>query len=208
MTDFFNQAITGLLQQSPIEHIASGLGLAYLILIMRQNVWGWPCALISTALFTYIFWDVSLFMESLLNVYYMGMAVYGFWNWNRTPTDKPTLPIIIWPLKTHALALGAIFILSGASGYYLTTNTTAAWPYLDSFTTWGAVITTYMVAQKVFENWFYWLVIDAVALYLYIDRGLYSPALLMVVYIILIVVGLITWARQLQQQESPASNHA
>lgn len=144
-------------------------------------------------------------MESLLNVYYMGMAVYGFWNWNRS-TQQPALLITTWSLKQHALALGAIFILSGTSGYLLTNNTNAAWPYLDSFTTWGAVITTYMVAQKVFENWLYWLVIDAVALYLYVDRGLYPTALLMVIYLILVVVGLITWARQLQQQPA-ALNH-
>lgn len=205
MIDFLDHAINGLMQQPPLQHVAAGLALAYLILILRQNILGWPCALVSTALYTYIFWDVSLIMESLLNVYYMGMAVYGFWNWKKPRRDH-TLPISTWSIKTHSVVLGAILILSGMSGYFLQHNTNAAWPYLDSFTTWAAVITTYMVAQKIFENWIYWLVIDAILLFLYIDRDLYSTALLMVVYLVLVVVGLITWARLMQQP--PAAKHA
>lgn len=205
MIDFLHQAIEGLLQQPPLQHVAAAFGLAYLIFILKQNVLAWPCALISTALYTYIFGDVKLYMESALNVYYMGMAVYGFWNWKK-PHQGSTLPITTWSIKKHCLALGAILILSGVSGYFLHNNTSAAWPYLDSFTTWGAVITTYMVAQKIFENWIYWLVIDSIALFLYLDRGLHSTALLMVVYLILVVVGLFTWARLMQQPS--VSKHA
>lgn len=199
MVEFFQQGLHAFLQQSAAELAAVALGLAYLILAMRQSIWCWPCAFLSTALFAWVFFDVSLVMESVLNVYYMAMAAYGFWCWQRRG-DVPVLPITTWPLRTHTFAIGGIALLTLVSGYLLTSHTQAAWPYLDSFTTWGSVITTFMVARKIFENWLYWLVIDSVALFLYWDRELYGAALLMVVYLVLIVVGTITWYRQWQQQ--------
>ena len=83
--------------------------------------------------------------------------------------------------------------LSLASGYLLDKNTQAEWVYLDSFTTWGAVITTYMVTRKVLENWIYWIVIDGASVYLYIDRELYLTALLFVLYVVLVVIGFFQW---------------
>lgn len=199
MVEFFQRGLHAFLQQSAAELAAVALGLAYLILAMRQSIWCWPCAFLSTALFAWVFFDVSLVMESVLNVYYMAMAAYGFWCWQRRG-DVPVLPITTWPLRNHTLAIGGIALLTLLSGYLLTSHTQAAWPYLDSFTTWGSVITTFMVARKIFENWLYWLVIDSVALFLYWDRELYGAALLMVVYLVLIVVGTVTWYRQWQQQ--------
>jgi len=83
MHDFFQQAVSGFFQQSIIELTAVALAVAYLVLAMRQNVWCWACAFVSTALFTWVFFDVSLVMESLLNVYYMAMAVYGYRSWTQ-----------------------------------------------------------------------------------------------------------------------------
>lgn len=201
MTEFLQQAINGFFQQSIPELIAVALGLAYLVLAMRQSAWCWPCALISTALFAWVFFDVSLVMESLLNVYYMAMAVYGYWCW-QNKKDTPALPIQIWSLRAHLITLWLIVLLTLVSGYMLSRHTSAAWPYLDSLTTWGSVITTYMVARKVFENWLYWLVIDSVSLFLYLDRALYGTALLMMVYLVLILVGTLSWYRQWQAQHS------
>jgi len=99
-----------------------------------------------------------------------------------------------------------VAVLTLMSGYFLSQKTEAAWPYLDSFTTWGAVVTTYMVARKIFENWIYWFVINSVALFLYIERGLYPTALLMMIYLVLVIIGIISWSRQLEpvlSEEAP-----
>ena len=73
-------------------------------------------------------------------------------------------------------------------------------PCLDSCTTWGAGLTTYMVAKKVLENWIYWFVIDALAIYLYIDRELYLTALLMAVYVIMVIFGYAAWLKIYKSQ--------
>ena len=74
-------------------------------------------------------------------------------------------------------------------------HTNAAFPYADSFTTVAAIVTTFMVARKVLENWGYWFVIDSISVYLYAARELYLTALLFVLYLILIVIGFRSWYR-------------
>lgn len=204
MEIFFKEALQGFSLQSPAEIIAAALAIAYLVLAMRQNAWCWPCALLSTALYTWVFFDVSLFMESLLNLYYMGMAIYGFHCWRNGRQNASGFFIHRWPWQAHALALALIANCTLVSGYFLSKYTQAAWPYLDSFTSWGAVVTTYMVARKVFENWYYWLVVDSLALYLYLDRGLYATAFLMMIYLALVLAGIVTWGRALRAQEQKA----
>jgi len=196
------------------EVIAVFLGFAYLVLIIRQNILGWYAAFGSTAIFSWLFWDVSLVMESGLNVYYLIMAVYGWWVWKgneRAVQDGKEIAVTLkkiqtWSFSRHVLVIFSIILISLATGYGLEKNTSAALPYLDSFTTWGAVITTYMVAQKVLENWWYWLVIDTVAIYLYIDRELYLVALQMVVYIVMIFFGWFIWKKEYRQQNDSSEN--
>lgn len=192
------------------EVIAVFLGFAYLALIMKQNIWGWYAAFGSTAIFSWLFWDVSLVMESGLNVYYLIMAVYGWWIWRgNSESEKETKSeklIQTWSVGRHVFVIGSVILISLATGYGLEKNTTAALPYLDSFTTWGAVITTYMVAQKVLENWWYWLVIDSVAIYLYIDRELYLVALQMAVYIVMIFFGWFIWQKEYRNQKAVTAN--
>jgi nicotinamide mononucleotide transporter len=200
--DIFSQSIIAAAQAMSIwEVVAVILGIAYLVLAMRQNILCWYAAFGSTAIFSWLFWDVSLVMESGLNVYYLIMAVYGWWVWRgNSQQETKTVTIKTWSISRHALVIVGIVLTSLATGYGLEKNTSAALPYLDSFTTWGAVITTYMVAQKVLENWLYWLVIDTVAIYLYIDRELYLTALLMAIYVVLAVLGWFIWLKEYRQQ--------
>lgn len=192
--------------QSFGEIIAVILSIAYLVLAMRQSLWCWPCALVSTSIYTSLFWHVSLMMDSLLNGYYILMATYGYWVWQGekkagNSIDKVGTPIKTWSIKRHALVIGSVILLSIVSGVFLDRFTQAAWPFLDSFTTWGSVVTTYMVAKKVLENWVYWFVIDAISIALYIERGLYFTALLFLIYVVMVVFGFFKWLPLYQQSK-------
>lgn len=211
MNDFFQGIASAVQAMSIWEGIAVLLGVAYLVLAMRQNILCWYAAFGSTAIFSWLFWDVSLVMESGLNVYYLIMAVYGWWVWrgnqageNNALVEQEAKPIQTWSVNRHLLIIVGVIFISLATGYGLEQNTSAALPYLDSFTTWGAVITTYMVAQKVLENWLYWVVIDLVAIYLYLDRELYLTALLMAIYVVLAVWGWFIWLKDYRKQEQTA----
>ncbi|MFO7764038.1 MAG: nicotinamide riboside transporter PnuC [Wenzhouxiangellaceae bacterium] len=193
-------------QMSGWEVAAVLLAVAYLLLAVRQNRLCWVAAFISTALYTVLFWQVQLMMQSALNVYYMAMAVYGWWHWRhgrRTPGDpaEAQLPITRWSGRRHLLVLGLIAACALVSGALLDANTRAAWPYLDSVVTWGAVVTTWMVARKVLENWAYWMVINSLAVFLFIDRDMPLTAGLHVAYLVISVFGWTSWYRDYRKHD-------
>ena len=157
----------------PWETLAVLLGIAYLLLAMLEKISCWYAAFASTLIFLFLFWDVNLLMESALQVYYLGMAVYGWWHWRHGSGEGGSLAISRWPLRSHLLAAAGVLALSAISGTLLSNHTEASWPYLDSFTTWGAVLTTWMVARKILENWLYWILIDSLSIFLYVERGLH-----------------------------------
>lgn len=177
---------------SVLEIAAVILAVMYLVLAIRQNIWCWFCAAISTAIFIYLFFDVALYMEAVLNIFYFGMAIYGWRKWRAGAGDRE-LPVTVWSLRTHIGALSAIVLVSALSGYLLDNRTDAAFPYVDSLTSWAAVWATFLVARKVLENWWYWLAIDATMVYVFWAKDLELTAVLYVVYIVMIPIGLYTW---------------
>ena len=184
-----------------LETLAVALGISYLLLAMRENSLCWYCAFFSTAIYVYIFGDVSLYMESALNVYYMGMAVYGWLQWQKGGANHSGVEIVRWTAKHHIICVLVILIASVISGYLLSVNTDARLPYLDSFTTWASVLTTVMVARKVLENWLYWIVINSVSIYLYIDRDLDQTAAMFTLYLVLSVLGYVAWKKNYVLQD-------
>ncbi|MGH1370868.1 MAG: nicotinamide riboside transporter PnuC [Cellvibrionaceae bacterium] len=183
------------------------LAIAYLLLAAKESLWCWYAAFISTAIFTLLFWDASLLMESGLQIYYLGMAVFGWYQWKQQSNQRsqPNVKIHTWSAKRHTTVIALVITLSLISGYFLSNYTEAAWPFVDSFTTWGSVVTTYMVTRKVLENWLYWLVIDTISIFLYWDRGLHLTALLFVAYLVICTFGYIHWRRQLQSVDRATS---
>ncbi|GGP49941.1 nicotinamide mononucleotide transporter [Shewanella algicola] len=188
------------------EAIAVMLALAYLILAMRTNIWCWSAAFLSTAIYTVLFWNVSLLMESVLNIYYMGMAVYGYWLWLHVPSVQQSqqhnvssqLNITSWTLKTHTIVIAVTSLVSIVVGYGMANYTAAAFPYIDAATTCFAVMTTYLVAKKVLENWLYWVVIDVVSIYLYFQKGLMLTSGLFILYVAMAIAGYMMWRKKYQ----------
>ena len=182
-----------------LEIFAVIFAITYLILAVRQNILCWYAAFLSTAIYTFLYWDVSLYMESILNVYYLLMAIYGWANWNNKK-DQIDLPIMEWSIKKHFISILIILFFTLVSGFLLN-NTEAARPYLDSFTTWGSVFTTYMVTQKILSNWLYWFVINGVGIFLNIDKDLYLTALLLLSYQVISILGFINWRKSYYEQK-------
>jgi nicotinamide mononucleotide transporter len=191
---------------SAAEIIAVVLAIGYLVLAIRQNIWCWFCAAGSTAIYVYLFFAARLYMESLLNAFYFLMALYGWSVWRAGGRRMPALPVSVWPLPLHGLALLVIVVSAGLSGYLLQRFTEAALPYIDSLTTFAAVWATFLVARKVLENWWYWLLIDAASVVIYWSRDLQLTALLFVIYLFMIPFGLISWRRSFILQNAGSAD--
>jgi nicotinamide mononucleotide transporter len=181
------------------EIIAVVAAVLYLLLAIRENIWCWLFAGISTAIYIYLFFDARLYMESALNLFYFAMAVYGWSVWYRGRTPGHELAVTTWAIPIHAWAILVIVVASAISGYLLDNFTDAEFPYIDSLTTWSAIWATFLVARKVLENWWYWLVIDVASIFIYWSRDLELTALLFVLYVIMIPFGWISWTRSYRE---------
>lgn len=178
-----------------LEILGVILAITYLILAAKEIIWCWLCAFISSFLYVYLFWQVGLMMESMLNVFYVFMAIAGWLQWQYGGIDHHGLEIKTLKIWQHAVIIVLILLLAWFNGWFMQTYTAAAWPYIDSFTTWASVLTTFMVIYKILENWLYWFVIDGISIYLYVDRGLYLTALLFLAYVVIVVFGFLNWRR-------------
>tara|TARA_B100000767_G_scaffold272855_1_gene301489 strand:- start:413 stop:1057 length:645 start_codon:yes stop_codon:yes gene_type:complete len=197
MTDILSHVIIYFQQLPWLELIAMVLSLAYVCLAAKGSLWCWPAAFFSTALYSYIFYDVLLLMDSALNAYYLVMAIYGYWQWSKNTSSQQdstsTLAIVSWSTKWHIKACLILAVIASLVGYFMATYTQADFAYLDTFTTVYALFATYLVTQKVLENWLYWIVIDVVSIYLYIEKGLVPTTVLFTIFVAFASYGYLKW---------------
>ena len=146
-------------------------------------------------------------MESLLNVFYVVMAVVGWYEWRFGGRDHGGVHIRRLAPRHHMFIVIALLLAAGLNGWFMQQYTSAAWPYLDAFTTWASVLTTFLVVWKVLENWLYWFVIDSLSIYLYIDRGLTLTAVLFAGYVVIVIFGYLHWRRLYIAQKGMNTNN-
>ncbi len=182
------------------EIVAVLAAIAYLGFAIRQKIVCWLFAALSTAIYIWLFIEAKLYMESVLNAFYLVMAGYGWTVWSSGGSDGQDRPVVKWSLNIHLVAIVTVVILSTVNGILLSAYSDAAFPYIDSLTTWFAIWATFLVARKVLENWWYWLVIDIASIFIYWSRDLQLTGLLFVVYVIMIPFGLISWSKSLHMQ--------
>jgi nicotinamide mononucleotide transporter len=181
MTDFL---------PTPAEVAAVLFGIVYILLIMRRNRWGWVAGGISSLILTVLAAQSRLPMQALLQLSYVAAAVYGWRSWSAVDESRA---ILRWPASRHAFAIGASLLISLALAQLLRWEGSSAWPFLDSMVTCLGLLATWMVARVFLENWLYWLVIDAVSVFLFVAQGLQFTALLFVAYFIISGLGYRRW---------------
>ena len=173
-----------------IESIAVFSSILYVILVAKQDIWCWAAAGISVILYIYICFTAQLYPETGLQIFYLMMAFYGYYNWNK---NEEPLQITQWTIGKHLSLILVGAIIAFLVGFYFTTYTDSKMLIVDSFTTVFSIIATYMVTKKILENWLYWIVIDAVSVYLYFSRDLHLTSLLFIAYTIIAVAGYFAW---------------
>jgi nicotinamide mononucleotide transporter len=189
--------ISNFLNSVWFEILAAILAIIYLLLALKQDIRCWIAWIISSLMYLFVMLYAGLLMESALQIFYVGMGIYGWMQWDkRSAQDK--LSIRRWNKKQHFYAIGSLLCIVVISGYLLSLNSNAVAPYIDSFTTWGAILATFMVAKKVLENWIYWFVIDFVSVFLFLSRELYPTAILFVIYLVIIIFGYRAWLKAMR----------
>ncbi len=179
-----------------IEILSVIFSLLYLFLLMKENIWCWLFGILSSALSIYLFIDAKLYAEAILYLYYVGIGFYGWYIWRSASTNGTALAISRYSAKTHLFLLSIGVALSLSLGYFFSTQTDAEHSYIDSHTTIFSFIASYLEAHKILGGWLYWIVINAVSVILYFERGLQIYAALMVVYFGLSVVAYFSWRKK------------
>jgi nicotinamide mononucleotide transporter len=188
-------ALTG-----PLELAAVGLGIVYVLLILKRNRLGWIAGGISSAIYVYLAASARLPMQSTLQAYYVVMAFYGWYSWTSAQQRPDGARIVRWPARHHLMALACVAVLSLVSAQFLARETHAAWPYLDSFTTWVSLLATWMVARMKLENWLYWIIADAITAFLFAAQAHQASAALFVIYIVIAIIGFREWLQNYRLQ--------
>ena len=200
MHDIWLQIISAWHAQSILEIIAVFTAILYLVLAIKENIWCWLFAFISTAIYIYLFHSVALLSESLLNVYYLLMAIYGWYQW-RKGKNKTVRKIVSWPISKHGILIVTTGLTVPVLGYIMS-QLGASMPYLDAFTSCFAVLATVMVAHKVLENWHYWLVINVTSVYIFFTKELFLTAAMFALYVVLTIIGYINWNQHYANQRN------
>jgi nicotinamide mononucleotide transporter len=182
-------------QMSGWEILAVVFGIAYVLLAAKESLWTWLFAFLSTIIYTVLFWEGALVSSSLLNFYYMIMAVYGFILWRSGGEKGEELEISQWSLKKNVTVIVSGLTIAIILAYLSDTYTEAKFPYLDTFVMVFSVIATWMLAKKVLETWLYWMVIDSAAIILYWQSGYLATIILFVLYVILAFYAYYTWRK-------------
>lgn len=184
--------------------------LLYVVLAAKGNIWCWPAAFISTVIYSAIFYDVYLWMDSILQLYYMVMAIYGWYCWREANTSAqivtaqsaPSKAMIkTWGLLLHVKIIAILSLISLVLGGLMANYTPADFPFYDAATTVFAIFATYMVTKKILENWLYWVVIDLASIYLYLAKGLTPTAVLFALYVVLALYGYLQWQNTYRKQQ-------
>ncbi|BFT31020.1 nicotinamide riboside transporter PnuC [Alteromonas sp. D210916BOD_24] len=200
MSDFITGFSTQIAATSIVEWVAVVLAIGYVLLAAIQNSWCWLCAFVSTAIYTWLFWQVTLPFQSALNFFYMVMAIYGYFQWTKSSTEGDSKPVWYWPMRYHVLIVPLMLIAAWSLAHIAQSQFNSEFLLLDASINLLSVVTTFMVAHKVLQNWVYWFFINLASAYLYLQVGYVLSACLFLGYVGFSVFGYYQWHKQYREQ--------
>lgn len=186
-----------------IELIGTIFGLITVYLASRENILTWPTGLINVAFFFFLFYQVNLYSDMVLQVYFFIMSLYGWYFWRTKPNNQAITSLSHDWQKKYAiiLVLGSVALGILMTNVHLILPTIfdvpAAYPFADAFTTVASIMATILLSRKVLENWYLWIAVDLVSILLYTLKGINLVAIEYIVFLIICIFGLIKWRRSL-----------
>ena len=183
-----------------LDILTTVLGLIYIWLEYRASIALWFVGIIMPALDTWLYWSHGLYGDAGMAVYYTLAAVYGFyvWQFKKTRKLKHSLPIIHLPRRQYLPAM-LFFLLAWGAIYYILVNwTNSTVPLLDSFTNAMSFVGLWALARKYLEQWLFWIVVDTVCCYLYIQKGIPFKAFLYGLYVVIAIAGYYKWKQMVK----------
>ncbi|MFN3417200.1 MAG: nicotinamide riboside transporter PnuC [Caldimonas sp.] len=187
-----------------LEIVAVVLALAMVVCNIRVIHWGWPLAAASALLYFLLFWQHRLYGDAGLQIFFATVALWGWWQWLRgRRADGSRLDVRHLGGWGRVGALLAVALTWPLLGWWLDLHTDTDVPYWDAFPTVASVVAQILLARKFVENWPTWLVVNLVALALFVHKALWLTAALYAVFAVGSLVGWRAWHRRAVEAPTP-----
>jgi nicotinamide mononucleotide transporter len=194
-----------------IEFIGTVFYLLSVWLVSRKNMLTWPLGILSVLLYCLLFLQINLYADTIEQVYYLGMSVYGWYYWNQTKVktnDDKGYRLS----STKFIVKSAIFCLIGgiSFGFFLMNADSifpsiftepASYPMIDAITTVMSFLAMWLLSQKRVESWIYWIIVDVVAIWLYYVKEVKFLSLLYVILLGIAINGWRTWNKSVRSPQ-------
>jgi nicotinamide mononucleotide transporter len=217
--------ISDWLANNYIELFGAVTGIIYVIFEIRQIIWLWPLGILTSGIYIWVFFSTKFYADMSLQVYYLVISVLGWYWWlkgtahsakgielggeggesrngGKGEGGKGGLTVNRLKRRTGFILLVCFGILYLALWYVLSHFTDSPVPKWDSFLTSLSIIATWMLARKIVEHWYLWIVVNSVSSFVFYIKGLYPTVGLYIIYLIMSFVGLKEWMKYMN--DSPA----
>lgn len=185
-----------------LEIIGTIVGLVYLYLEYKANIWLWVASIIMPAIYLIVFYDAGLYADTAINIYYLAVAIYGWIAWRYNGTESRELPITRISLRQIVAMVTLYAILQVAISLALQHLTDSDVAWFNGLTSALSVVGMWMLARKWIEQWIVWIVVDILSAGLYCYKGLYLTAALYALYAVIAIFGYRKWQKLMIEQNA------
>jgi nicotinamide mononucleotide transporter len=189
-----------------IEWIAAIAGAASVYLSARENIWSWPTAIVNVGLYTFVFFETGLYSDMGLQVVYLVLSVYGWYEWLHGGAHRSRLHVSRATPHAWIVSVSIAIVFWIAWGRYVSTFRGVSLPYLDAGLASLSLVAQWMMTRKILENWVLWIIADIVYVPMYVYKNLYVTAALYAVFLVLAILGLVEWRRSLARDRGGESS--
>jgi nicotinamide mononucleotide transporter len=200
---FFQTFLDNILNTSLPEFIAVVFGLLSVWYAKQEKILVYPTGIISVVLYVFICYNVKLYADAGINLFYFVMSVYGWYNW-AIKKNQPILHITACNKKDWYISIGFFFVSLLIIVFLLKVfkkDDMEYWstfvPYIDTFVTSVFIVGMWLMARKKIENWILWIIGDVISIPLFIYKGLAFTGFQFMVFLVLAVMGYISWKKTL-----------
>ncbi len=179
-----------------LEIAAALLGVINVVLVVRRSIWNFPFGMAMVSLYAIVFWEARLYSDALLQIFFLVVQIYGWWAWSRADRSDEGVAVS-WMIARARVgwALATVFAIL-AWGLAMARWTDAAAPMADACVAWMSVTAQFLQSFRKVESWLVWILVDVVAIGVFMTRGLQVTAALYAIFLLLSVAGLIEWRRK------------
>ncbi|WP_340679946.1 nicotinamide riboside transporter PnuC [Paraglaciecola sp.] len=191
--DNWAQWLQGFAGASPIEWLATLTGFLCVYLLIKRSIWSFAFGLVQVSIYAWIFYDVKLYSDMILQFFYIVFQFYGWTIWRNSQDSTGHVQVVKGNANEYMLWCLVVIISAALVGYLMNNYTDASLPYPDAFTTCAGLTAQWLLSRKKLFNWAFWIVVDIVAIAIYWQKQLYPTSALYVCFLVMAIIGQWQW---------------